>query len=301
MKSDQSHGDDIPALFAKGKDFYGRSDFEKALEIFHHILDQHVDKYDSAVLFESLGMCYHAREEYSKAIEYFEKALLIYKKDSSDKLRILVSLRSLGDAYREKGDYDRSLEYFEEANSYLHLYTESKQFSDLFFYHLGKGWSHFLRAEYAEALKELKLGEQTLPLLNRKDILVECRNLLNYDFARFYFGTNKWNEASEYLEEIDDSLLWEAHRLTYRKMSIVLKAWDDMNLEAVSDFEQSGESLMDDYFGPLMGYYIGRAYYTLSQHNKARALLEKGLTYKDAPRWVVDKINECLGDLNKIN
>ena len=57
-----------------------------------------------------------AKAEYDKALEYLQKALVIYLKElGPDHPRVATSYNGIGLVYNNKGEYDKALEYYQKA------------------------------------------------------------------------------------------------------------------------------------------------------------------------------------------
>jgi tetratricopeptide (TPR) repeat protein len=70
-----------------------------------------------------LGTAWIKKGEDDKAIEYFEKALMVLTKTFGDNHQLItISWDGLGVAWREKGEYDKAIEYFENnTHTPIHL------------------------------------------------------------------------------------------------------------------------------------------------------------------------------------
>ena len=64
----------------------------------------------------NLGLAYHNKGEYDKAIEYYQKAIAIDKKFYGEEHpEIAIDYNNLGLAYRNKGEYDKAIDYYQKA------------------------------------------------------------------------------------------------------------------------------------------------------------------------------------------
>jgi tetratricopeptide (TPR) repeat protein len=129
---------DLGVLYS-GKGKYGKAIgyFEKALAIYKKVhgeeylsttndynrfaeydykLLRDISMNGTAAIYNNLGLVYEAKWQYDKAIEYYEKALVIQKKTvGEDHPDTVNSYNNLGGAYYEKGQYDKAIEYYEKA------------------------------------------------------------------------------------------------------------------------------------------------------------------------------------------
>jgi tetratricopeptide (TPR) repeat protein len=93
-----------------------KADLEKALKKYEEALAV-FEKAGSAkktYALNQIGVVYNLLGQYTKALEYFEKSLLIKKKGDDVKVEGLT-LNNIGSVYKTLGQYDRALEYFERS------------------------------------------------------------------------------------------------------------------------------------------------------------------------------------------
>lgn len=95
--------------------FYNRSiiHFEKALEISKN--NVFFKKY-LPIINNNLGLSYNQIGEHDTAIDFYKKALVIFKKEHYEyKNEIFTIYNNLGAAYFEKGKYDKSIELYNQS------------------------------------------------------------------------------------------------------------------------------------------------------------------------------------------
>ena len=62
----------------------------------------------------NIGIWYYKDDDYSKAIEYYEKSLAI-KEELKDTRNMGKTLNNLGEVYFDMGDFTSSIEMFNES------------------------------------------------------------------------------------------------------------------------------------------------------------------------------------------
>ena len=74
-----------------------------------------VDDDDRGFAYGLLGLAYHGKGDYDKAIKYYEKGLAIYLNAyGAEHPLVGVAYCNIGNAYQAKGEYDKALEYYEK-------------------------------------------------------------------------------------------------------------------------------------------------------------------------------------------
>ncbi|MCT4629528.1 tetratricopeptide repeat protein [Winogradskyella sp.] len=96
--------------------YYYKGDNNLALEYYNEALslEEKFGKKDNDALLLNIGNIYSHTGEYQKALENFEKALVIHQKNN-DSHGILNCLNSIGSIYYRQGNYPLSLKYYNES------------------------------------------------------------------------------------------------------------------------------------------------------------------------------------------
>jgi tetratricopeptide (TPR) repeat protein len=72
----------------------------------------------------NLGLLYHKKEDYNKALDYYEKILAMeIKKKGKHTIDVADILNNIGGVYYSKEDYVKALEYYEKS---LEIMTKLK-------------------------------------------------------------------------------------------------------------------------------------------------------------------------------
>ena len=105
----------VDRLMGKADVAYYAADYDKALKVLNSIL---VLEPCNTEALNNLGLVWHKKAQYDKAIEYFEKVLKSdIKTFGEDHPDVASRLNNLGGAWYAKGEYDKAIEYYEKALS----------------------------------------------------------------------------------------------------------------------------------------------------------------------------------------
>jgi len=101
----------------------------------------------------NIGLAYHSKGDYDRALEYYEKALNIGKKIYGEEHpNIATNYNNIGLAYYNKGDYDRALEYYKKAlNIYKKIYGEEHPYIATDYNNIGAAYNS--KGDYDRALE----------------------------------------------------------------------------------------------------------------------------------------------------
>lgn len=107
----------IKALIEIGIEYFFRSDYSKALEYYFKALDIAEKTNDKSLIsqcYNEIGIVYKNQGKYKLALDYYEKALLMAT-ELNDKPWIAACNTNIGNIYRKKGNYEKALEYYLSA------------------------------------------------------------------------------------------------------------------------------------------------------------------------------------------
>lgn len=91
-----------------------------------------VSKHARASAYANLGHCYFYRKSYDEALEFYNKAELLYKENSPKdfyNFSILDSWKA--QLHAELGDHDRALQHFDNAYAYAEIIEDYRQLSEV--------------------------------------------------------------------------------------------------------------------------------------------------------------------------
>ena len=83
-----------------------------------------------AVVYNNIGTLYETQKEYGKALEYFKKALWIQKKTGDETAAITVT--NIGKTYLAKDERDKALESFKEAEKMFGQFDNKRGLGELY-------------------------------------------------------------------------------------------------------------------------------------------------------------------------
>jgi tetratricopeptide (TPR) repeat protein len=101
--------------------YHNRGEWERAIEYYEHSLaiTQKVgDEHTVVRTFNNLGGVYRARREWERAIEYYERSLEMREK-VGDEHGMATIFNNLGALYQDKGEWERAIEYYERSLAIL--------------------------------------------------------------------------------------------------------------------------------------------------------------------------------------
>jgi len=123
------------------KDIHGMADCAYQLGNINYAIEEYLEAKkwyeeavrlveDNGIYINSLGLTYYILGEYDKAIEFFNKALLIGKKVYPDEILhpdIAIRYNNIGSAYFSKTDCDKAIEFYNKALLiYKKIYPDEK-------------------------------------------------------------------------------------------------------------------------------------------------------------------------------
>ncbi|MHA1911141.1 MAG: tetratricopeptide repeat protein, partial [Candidatus Kariarchaeaceae archaeon] len=150
------------------------------------------DKKSKANLFNSKGVIYRQKGELDKALNYYEKSLII-KEEIGEKRGIALSLNNIGIVYYQKGEIDQALEYYKKSLIIKEEIGEKRSIA-LSLNNIGvlynqKGELNKALEFYEKSLvikEELGNKQEIAPLLNNIGVLYRMKGEL--DKALDYYG-----------------------------------------------------------------------------------------------------------------
>ncbi len=107
--------------FIRGIFLIETGQFDKALEVFHWLLDQTTDETDPSVMARilgNIGNCYNHKNYVSKAIEYYERAITYFEElDSKQGLATAYSM--IANLFYQNSNYREAIQYFFKGIDYF--------------------------------------------------------------------------------------------------------------------------------------------------------------------------------------
>ncbi|UYP45790.1 hypothetical protein NEF87_002075 [Candidatus Lokiarchaeum ossiferum] len=215
--------------------YYQKSEYEKAIHWYNRSLDLTENK-ESARYVNALGnsgLIYHSRGDMAKAIEVYEQAVAISKKNDYYFARMIFQ-ENLGDSYREMGKFEKAKENFEEALHFAVEHNDEK--------HIGT-----ISSDFANYWVELGQFETAFTYL--KSALKNLKKV-NYPFGLidvYYSSAKYWLAKGQILDSKKD--LEKALKITNENQVLEYKC-DVLTLlaeihESLGDLNKSYEYLME--------------------------------------------------------
>ena len=200
-----------------------------------HIAEKNNDSIDIAISYNNIGSVYSDKGDYDKALEYYNKALTIWKsKLGEEHTDVARSYNNIGLVYQAKSDYDKALKYFNKALA-IQKAKLGEEHTDVARSYNNIGVVYYQKEDYDKALEfynkalaiwKSKLGEEhTDVATSYSNIGVAYTNKEDYDKALEYFDKalpiflSKGNEADEMI-----CLLYKWKALCYSKLGDTVKA-----------------------------------------------------------------------------
>lgn len=118
------------ALNQFGNDFWGSSNYPKALDYYLQSLklNEKLGNLDAVAANNgNISNIYSAQEDYTTALSYLYKAVNLYTKTGSDRVRLTYG--SLGNVYRKINKFDSALTYYQKSNDIYNRISDKYQLS----------------------------------------------------------------------------------------------------------------------------------------------------------------------------
>jgi len=259
--------------------------FDKAEELYAILLKQTTDQKEKADIFNHLAYIHSDRGEYSKALEYFEKSLEIYKKTlPANHSSLATSYNNIGNVYDHMGEYSKALEYYEKSLE-IKKKTLPSNHSDLAASYNNIGNVYDSIGEYSKALeyygKSLEIMKKTLPV-NHPSLAASYNNIGNV-----YDSIDEYSKALEYYGkslEIRKKTLPANHPLlatSYNNIGMVYYSIDEYSkaLEYYGKSLEIRKKALPANHPDLATSYnnIGSVYNSMDEYSKALEYYEKSL------------------------
>lgn len=223
-------------LFIKGNYKDALEYYEKVLAIFSGTANE------LASIYNNIGVIYGIYDESAKALKYYNNALNIYlKKSSENHLFIATIYNNIGTIFMSNQEYKNATKYYEKS-LYITIKSVGDHHIDTAITYANLGETYNLTGEYNKALTyNLKALKITLETLGEKH---QNTAILYNNIGEVYKSKRKYNKAIENLEKslyIKIALLGEEHlstSSTYNNLGAVYHCKNDNDI-AIKYFEKS--------------------------------------------------------------
>ena len=140
-----------------------QNNYAKSLEYYFKALKLYKDTKQEdivAIIYNNIGIVYESQKEFGKALEYFNKALWIQKKSGDESQAVTIT--NIGKIYLAKGEDDRALKSFDNAEEKFNENDNKRGLAELY-----NNFGNYYKKKgyYTEAgkyyLKALRIFEET--------------------------------------------------------------------------------------------------------------------------------------------
>ncbi|MGI9552008.1 MAG: tetratricopeptide repeat-containing sensor histidine kinase [Aurantibacter sp.] len=176
----------------------------KAMEILE-TLDETNEVSISRIL-GNIGLIYRQKNEYQKALVYYEKSLALNRKLDM-KMSEAINLQNIGSLYNQQRKFEKSLPYFQNAKK---VATSIGDEIGVLYANHSIGNYYFHMGQFSRAVTILKSNLELAEKLNNRE---EVKNL-NRDIAEAYEKSGFFEKALKYRKTYElwkDSLINETH------------------------------------------------------------------------------------------
>ena len=258
---------------------WATAEYSKAKEYYQkalHIARKHGLKREAAVTFGNIGLVSEKMGRFDEAIESFLKQLA-FSREIGDKLIILSSYGEVAGSYCSTGQFTEALE---SAESYRALAEEVESHHDILLSYNHLGLIHLLTGnlEKASEYAETAYERSKDSAFNRE----EGASL--YLLGRIAFENENYASAEKYLNKADEHArkVQSKSLLLYILISLTDLKMHNKQFDESRQLLDEAESLIED-----MGIRIGQAmifqrygklYATLNEYDKSKIAFDKAVT-----------------------
>jgi tetratricopeptide (TPR) repeat protein len=280
----------------KGKENYSKGNLTAALSLFNEVVESDASNSDKAIALTYIGIINDDKSNYSKAIEYYLRALKYDEKNA-------ITYRNLAIAYRHANDLDsavktikKGLEFDQDNVQNMILYGnilfEQEKYSEAI-----KVYDDALRikneptALHNMALALLKTGKesQALEFLIKAGTADKDGKVAHLSYSKLgalYIERKDFESAEKYLK-IAESINSEDPIVKFNLGVVYLKM---KQLEkAVAEFEKAGELGKND---EAILLNLGETYFTLNDYDKSIDIYNRLLTTNKRNITILSKLAE---------
>ena len=171
-----------------------QNNYAKALEYYFKALKLYKETKQEtivAIIYNNIGIVYESQKEYSKALEYFNKALWIQRKNDDDSQAVTIT--NIGKIYLAENEDDKALQSYRDAEAKFTAYENKRGLAELY-----NNFGSYYK-------KKSNFTEASLYYLKALEIFEETGEKYGASASLGYLGTisalqNKSADAVRYLE-----------------------------------------------------------------------------------------------------
>ncbi|MFH0977139.1 MAG: tetratricopeptide repeat protein [Spirochaetota bacterium] len=267
-KKDIPSGKTSNVKLEKGKENYSRGYYTNAITYFNEVVESDASNAEKAIALTYIGIIHDDRSNYSKAIEYYQRALKYDDKNA-------IIYRNMAIAYRHLNDYDSAAKTIKKG-----LDIDPNNIQNLILY----GNILYEQGNYKDAIS---VYEDALKINNDP---VAYHNL-----ALAHIKTGKESLAMDYLLKAGaaDKVGNVAH-LAYSKLGVIYIERKDF--ESAEKYLKMAESLNPR--DPVVSYNLGIAYLKMKQPDKAIVEFKKAEEFGKNDENLLENLGETYFSLN---
>jgi tetratricopeptide (TPR) repeat protein len=275
QEGDLSPENQLCLRFYRGQVAYISALWDKALEIWRALEGEDLPEDLEGPLANNLGSVYRVKGEWDKAIEYFERDLVICEK-VGDEHGMAPTFNNLGLVYKDKGKWDKAIDYYQRSLAIKEKVGDehgmAATFNNLGLVYKDKG-------EWDKAIDYYQRSLEILEKVGDEHGMAATFNNLGL----VYKDKGEWDKAIDYyqrsleiLEEVGDE---HGMATTFNNLGLVYKdkgEWD----KAIDYYQRSLEILekVGDEHGMAFSYNnIAGLHRDQGQLEEVIPLLEKSL------------------------
>ena len=258
---------------------WAASEYSKAREYYVKALQiarKHGMKREAAVTFGNIGLVSEKMGRFDEAIESFSKQLS-FSREIGDKLIILTSYGELAGSYCSTGQFTKALE---NAESYRVLAEEVESLHDILLSYNHLGLIHLATGDLDKAAEYAETAYE-----RSKDSAFEREEGASlYLLGRIAFENENYARAEKYLNKADELArkVQSKSLLQYILISLADLKMHDHQFDECWQLLNEAESLIEDMgirIGQAMIYQRhGKLYAALDEYDKSNTAFDKAVT-----------------------
>jgi len=235
--------------FHRGQLARASAQWSEALRVFEELWREELPPSLEGTLANDLGLLYHDKGEWDRAIEYYQLSLERKEKVGDDRA-VAATFTNLGNVYQDKKEWDRAIEYYVRSLEIMErvggVFLVARIFHNLGSVYQAKGeWDRAM--EYCERSLEIarRIGDEY--------VMSRTFNIL----GEVYRAKGEWNQALEYCKRslVIREKMGDEYGIAYicNNMALLYQVQGRLE-EAIPLFEKSiaiVERIGDEYHAKL--------------------------------------------------
>ena len=235
--------------FHQGQLAHISGQWPEALRIFKELWREELPPSLEGTLANDLGLLYHDKGEWDRAIEYYERSLAI-KDEMGAERGMAATFSNLGNVYQDKREWDRAIEHYERSLEIMERVGDALLVARIL-NNLGSAYQ--AKGEWDQAMEYCERSLEITQKIGDEYVISRTFNIL----GEVYRAKGEWERAMEYCkrslairEKMGDEY---GMAYIYNNMALLYQAQGRLE-EAISLFEKSiaiVERIGDEYHAKL--------------------------------------------------